>query len=74
MYANRNGGGSRFRNQRGMLGILSVCVVLVAFGGLLETAAGQTEENKALIRDRWLDMMNTANHATADEIFAADFT
>jgi steroid delta-isomerase-like uncharacterized protein len=54
--------------------ILVPCLLLVVLGGVLQTAAADTEANKALIRDRWLDMVNTAKLATADEIFAADFT
>jgi steroid delta-isomerase-like uncharacterized protein len=54
--------------------VFIVCTSFVAFTGVFQSAVAQTEENKALIRDRWLDMVNTANSVIADEIFAADFT
>jgi predicted ester cyclase len=47
---------------------------LVVSGGVVRTAAADTEANKALIRDRWLEMLYTSNFATADEIFTTDFT
>jgi steroid delta-isomerase-like uncharacterized protein len=50
--------------------ILSVLAVALAAG--YQTAAAQTEANKAVI-DRWTALWKTADLAIADEIFTADF-
>jgi steroid delta-isomerase-like uncharacterized protein len=48
------------------------CIVLVASGGLFQTAAADTEANKALVL-RLLEVFNQGNLAVADEIFGTDF-
>ncbi len=53
---------------------LAVCLVNVMFGCLAQTVTADSEANKALIRDRWLPMMRTADQTIADEIFAPGFT
>jgi steroid delta-isomerase-like uncharacterized protein len=52
--------------------IVVPCLLLVAFSGVLQTAAAQTEANKAVV-ERWLALWNTQDLAIADEVFAADF-
>jgi steroid delta-isomerase-like uncharacterized protein len=52
----------------------TACLWLVALLFLCSSAVADTEANKALIRDRWLPMIQTADQAIADEIFASGFT
>jgi len=48
------------------------CIILVALGGVFQTATADTEANKAVI-GRWLEFWTTADLAIADDIFATDF-
>jgi len=51
--------------------ILIACIMLIAFGGVLQATA-DTEANKAIVL-RGVELWNTGNLAIADEIFAADY-
>ena len=54
--------------------VLIACLVSVLSGATVPAAWADSEANKALIRDRWLPMIQTADQAIADEIFAPGFT
>ena len=53
---------------------LIVCIVCIASGSFFQTANANTEANKAVIAERWLEMANTADLSIADEIYADYFT
>ncbi len=53
---------------------LIAVVVFIACSSMCQSVSADPQANKVLIQDRWLDMMNTADLAAADEIFATGFT
>ena len=53
---------------------LIVCIVCIASGSFFQMANANTEANKAVIAERWLEMANTSDLSIADEIYADDFT
>jgi len=52
--------------------ILIACTILVALGGVFQTATADPEANKAIVL-RVVELWNTGDLSIADEIFAADF-
>ena len=48
------------------------CIILVALGGLFQTATADIEANKQLVL-RHMELWDTGNLAIADEIFATDY-
>jgi len=55
-----------------MRNILIACIILIASGGVFQTAAADTEANKAVV-ERWLELWNTQDLTIADEVFATDY-
>jgi predicted ester cyclase len=50
------------------------CIILIAFGGIFQTAAADTEANKALVRRVLEEAYNQGNLDVIDEVMAADYT
>jgi predicted ester cyclase len=55
-----------------MRNTLIACIILIASGGVFQTAAADTETNKAVV-ERWLELWNTQDLTIADEVFATDY-
>ncbi|MBC8234821.1 ester cyclase, partial [bacterium] len=53
--------------------IFIVCLMLIAFGGVFQTAIADTEANKELAHRFHMDLFQAGNLDAADEIIAEDF-
>lgn len=53
--------------------ILIACIILVVLGGFFQTAAADTEANKALVQRMFDEIWNKGNLDVVDEIIATNY-